>query len=172
MKLENFILDFLKKRETPSEEKMESYSTRNLCAKNDQSFIESVTSCIDQKWSAPTEALCVGNERNDLTGSRFSADISNHLPNINIQRTEFIHIESPVKFYVKNENVKINQLELNKFADLTTTASTVDMKTVYLVQKGNDINWYRAKVYSKHNDTELLMVFIDYGFKYVVEKNK
>lgn len=95
---------------------------------------------------------------------------SDQSPTMNIQRTEIVHIESPAKFYIRKHN--INQIELNKYADISTIAPTPELSTVYLAQKSNDKNWYRAKVCGRSSEKEFLMVFIDYGFKHVVNKSK
>lgn len=175
-KLRNFLCDMLKMTETPVEKKLESYSGRNSCADNDQSLIKSSTSNVDHKWSSRTEDLDIGNDKNNVREKQSNADISDHLlnnsPQLHMQRTEIIHIESPAKFYIKNPNAEINQMELNKYANTTTFASTVDMNTLYLVQKSNDMNWYRAKVSRNRNGTEFLMIFIDHGFKHIVNRSK
>lgn len=63
-------------------------------------------------------------------------------------------------------------MELNNYANIASIAPKVRMGVVYSVQKSSDINWYRAKVCSDYNGDEFLMLFIDHGFKHVVNKSK
>lgn len=148
---------------------VESFKT---CPNGIQPSVQSLIKPIDHKWS-PRINTCIGNE---MKGSQLTADISDHLfsesPTINMQRTKIVHIESPGKFYVECQNSVINQMELNKYANMSTVPPTVDKNGVYLVQKVNDMNWYRAKLCSILSVSECLMFFIDYGSKHVVNRSK
>lgn len=167
-KLEIFILGLMK--DVPVEMKLESCSERG--ANDIHLGIESVSLHIDQR----IEDFTIGKGINYAKESQFSSNISEYLFNasvINVQRTQIIHVDSPAKFFIKYQLSKINQMELNKCANIMTDASTIDMKTVYLVQKSNDMNWYRAKVLATTRDeNDFIMIFIDHGYKYAVNKSK
>lgn len=165
--------EFTELTEVSDGAKCESCFGRNLCADgsktcpdNDQSIVELITN----------NEICVENTERELKGNHLEVNTSevrfNESPTINMQRTEIVHIESPVKFFIKKHNYEINQMELNKYADISTIASTPELSTVYLAQKSNDENWYRAKVCCKSNGNKVPMVFIDYGSKHVVNKTK
>lgn len=154
-------------REASEEIKLEPYYGLSLsadkyevCSESDQSIVELET---NKK-----------NAKSKVKGNQFNVAPSDHLfnesPTMNIQRTEIVHIESPAKFYIRKH--EINQMELNKYSDISTIAATPELGTVYLAQKSNDKNWYRAKVCGRSSDNEFFMVFIDYGFKHVVNKTK
>lgn len=174
-KLEFLLLEVLKLKEAPPVE-IESQSNSERFAHNKYLVTESVASHVHHEWRQQTEDLCIGNSNNEDIGKSENSDNLQFSESsvINMERTEIVHIDSPAKFYIKNKKFEINQMELNKYANTATLTSTVDMNMVYLVQKSNDMNWYRAKVCTPRgrNENEFLMIFIDCGYKHVVHKSK
>lgn len=169
-----FMVNLMNMKEVPIE--MEPKLNSEHCVNDEQSSIESVSPHMDHKWEQRIEDLTIGNGNSNAKESQFSSNISEYLFNrsiINVERTQIIHVDSPAKFYIKNRHLEINQMELNEYANIMTAASTVDMNTVYLVQKSNDLNWYRAKALTTiRNGNDFIMIFIDHGYKHVVNKSK
>lgn len=174
------MLDLLKIEETPAGIKWEPHSESYSTA--EKSFVRAISDRsitplqVDRNSSPRTDALCFESKKNSGKATQFSVDSSvplfNEKPTILMQRAVISYIESPAKFYVKNQNSEISQLELNNCSNIASTASRVQMGVVYSVQKSNDINWYRAKVCSDYKENEFFMLFIDHGFKHVVHKSK
>lgn len=161
-------------KKVPIEMKPKSYSEH--CVNDKQSGIESVFPHIDHKWQQRIEDLTIGNGISNAKDSQFSSNISEYLSNrsvINVERAQIIHVDSPAKFYIKNCHLEINQMELNECANIMTAASTVATDTVYLAQKSNDLNWYRAKALTTiRNGSYVTMIFIDHGHIHAVNKSK